>query len=160
MPCHTVTQKSAVRFALGASIGMELVSLQIVAPLTPTIRGCRNTGTRPRRRASNRRTRKKSRRWPRRPASTYSRGARKRKPRKVARSANIKAAPDDLPWRGFVASMWLWLTARRISPALASVGIEIPLRAPVVAPGMVGVGPQMREEVFLHLVDDAIRDFC
>src|SRR5262245_55597265 len=70
------------------------------------------------------------------------------------------AAPDDLPRRGFVASIWRRLTARRLRPALASVGIGIPLRAPVVAPGMVGVGPQMLEEVFLHFVDDAIRDLA
>src|SRR5262249_676814 len=88
------------------------------------------------------------------------RGARKRKSRKAARSANTKAAPDDLPRRGFVASIWRHLTARRLSPALAGVGSGIPLRVPVLALGMIGIGPRMREEVFLHLVDDATRDLA
>jgi len=78
----------------------------------------------------------------------------------VAQSANAKAAPGDLPRRGFIASKWLRLTARRFRGALASVGIGIPLRAPVFALGTVGVGPLIREEVFLHLVDDATRDLA
>src|SRR5215510_3937866 len=95
-----------------------------------------------------------------RPTSTYSRGARKRKPRKAALSAKTKAAPDDLPRRGFVASIRRHLTARRLSPTLASVGSGISLRFPVLALVMIGVGPLMREEVFLHLVDDATCDLA
>src|SRR5262245_45893658 len=77
-----------------------------------------------------------------------------------ARSANIKAAPDDLSWRGFVASIWRQLTARRLRPLLASAGIGIPLRAQVFALGTVGVDPPIREEIFLHLIDDATRDLA
>src|SRR5262245_8440446 len=62
--------------------------------------------------------------------------------------------------RGFAASIWWQLTARRLRPALASVGIGIPLRSPIVALGLVGVGPQMLEEVFPHFVDDAISDLA
>src|SRR5262245_29020152 len=52
------------------------------------------------------------------------------------------------------------LTARRLSPALAIVRIGSHFRAPVVALGSGCLGPRFREEVFLHLADDAIRDLA
>src|SRR5262249_48117530 len=64
------------------------------------------------------------------------------------------------PRRGFVASIRSRLTARRLRPALAGGWIGIPLRAPVFALGIFGGGPRVREEVFLHLVDDATRDLA